>query len=354
MSELTLSPAVISIENVEALRTYEPVGRHQVVQVLCHTYRFHGGGRFMATDDTCSSDDNGLVIVSRKGCRWKRLLEDSRQGNILDWGADPSGREDSAAAFMAAVADRRIRMVVIPCGGRYQIGRSVNLEGRVSLMGGRHDHFGRRATYSRVEACSSLGGPMFINVGSRIQGIAFDGHGQKCAGLHLFSSVEVIKDCTFDYFSEAVVMFGVESVSLVDNTFTRTGKAIQFMGPVPCITSRFIRNHFYHVHDCITVEGQIHGSGFVDNIFQRVSGKAIHGQEVCGCHFQGNWWEHRNGAHEGVSISADHYRKLSSNTACANYCVDGWATIFLDGKYDNRVGGVMTGAGQVIVAMPDG
>ncbi|MCM2130442.1 hypothetical protein [Larsenimonas rhizosphaerae] len=352
MTDQTAFDTIVTIEHIEALRAHEPLLGGQVVQVLYHTYFCHGGGRFVASDDTSSGDDNGLVIVSRKGCRWKRLLEHHERGNILNWGADPSGEKDSAPAFMAAVADEEARTVVVPHEGFYRIGQSVDLVGHVSLLGGACDEFGQRSAYSNVVAGIGLDGPMFINVGGSVQGIAFDGCNQKGGGLHLLGYGNVIKDCTFNSFKEAVVMPGGGEVSLVDNIFTRTGMAIRITGAVTCMTGRFIRNRFQCVHDCIVAEGELVGSNFVDNSFEHVSGKGIHGRVVHDCYFQGNWWECRNGAEDGSCISADNYQQFFNNTACANYCIHGWVSIFSDERCDNRIGGVMTGSGQVIARLP--
>ncbi|MCM2971579.1 hypothetical protein [Larsenimonas suaedae] len=353
MTELTTANAVITVENVEKLRAYEPEAEKQIVQVLYHTYPYCGGGRFVASGDTKSADDNGMIIVTKGGCRWKRVTEGEERGNILLWGADPSGKNDSSSAIKAAIADGKTRTVVIPHEGKFVINETIEL-GRVSLIGGSKDHFGQKAAYSSLITGSDLDGAMFTKVGKNVIGIAFHDRNQTHTALEMTSYVNLVQNCSFHNFKSAIETPGGVDLSLLDNTFTSVETAIHLQDASLCTTSRFIRNHFHYVHDCILVDGELYGASFVDNIFERVTGRAIHGKVIYHSHFQGNWWEHRNGAEEARCVTTEMYQQLFYNTASANYAVFGWINVFNSDTHDNRVGGVMTGEGNVVIRTPTG
>lgn len=67
---------VTMIESVAALRAYEPVLDGQEVELVGHTEAGIGGGVFyFDASDTTSKDNNGTVLISYAGKRWKRRLD---------------------------------------------------------------------------------------------------------------------------------------------------------------------------------------------------------------------------------------------------------------------------------------
>lgn len=67
---------VTMIESVAALRAYEPVLDGQEVELVGHTEAGIGGGVFyFDASDTTSKDNNGTVVISYAGKRWKRRLD---------------------------------------------------------------------------------------------------------------------------------------------------------------------------------------------------------------------------------------------------------------------------------------
>mgnify|MGYP003385596961 CR=1 FL=1 len=76
----TIAMNSVPIKTIADLRTYNPVADGQVVDVLGHTLAGVGGGQFYYDpDDSTSADNNGTVIVTSMGARWKS----SRQGETL-------------------------------------------------------------------------------------------------------------------------------------------------------------------------------------------------------------------------------------------------------------------------------
>ncbi|HGP0623592.1 TPA: hypothetical protein ACKPX6_001127 [Serratia marcescens] len=66
---------MISVNNISELRNLTPATDDQIVFLVSHsTGRFAGGGEFYyAKTDTTSTDNNGTVVVTADGARWKRL-----------------------------------------------------------------------------------------------------------------------------------------------------------------------------------------------------------------------------------------------------------------------------------------
>lgn len=69
---------VLSVETVTDLRAFEPDFDLQVIYLVGHTTSGIGGGSFYTdANDVASADNNGTVIVTAGGARWKRQLSDS-------------------------------------------------------------------------------------------------------------------------------------------------------------------------------------------------------------------------------------------------------------------------------------
>jgi len=68
-----LAIVVSSKDSIADLRAYEPLMDGQQISLLGHTVKGVGGGKFWHdASDTTSTDNNGTVIVTSKGERWKR------------------------------------------------------------------------------------------------------------------------------------------------------------------------------------------------------------------------------------------------------------------------------------------
>jgi hypothetical protein len=68
------SSSVIGVNNVAALRNLEPSSNFEQIDLLGHTNTGLGGGDFYYDiSDTTSADNNGTIIVTVGGKRWKRF-----------------------------------------------------------------------------------------------------------------------------------------------------------------------------------------------------------------------------------------------------------------------------------------
>ncbi len=73
--DLIASDLIISVETIANLKAFEPSYNGQTINLLGHTTAGIGGGNFYADyADTTTADDDGTVIVTGGGKRWKRIL----------------------------------------------------------------------------------------------------------------------------------------------------------------------------------------------------------------------------------------------------------------------------------------
>lgn len=61
-----------SVSNIEELRLFEPSSDGECVNLICHTAGISGGGIFRYVKECIEDDDDGFVIVTTLGRRWKR------------------------------------------------------------------------------------------------------------------------------------------------------------------------------------------------------------------------------------------------------------------------------------------
>ena len=91
--------SLAEVETIVKLRSVEPTFDGQQISLLGHTLAGAGGGTFYYdASDAISADNNGVVIVTTGGKRWKR--KESEAINICDFGALPL--TDSKIAVQAA------------------------------------------------------------------------------------------------------------------------------------------------------------------------------------------------------------------------------------------------------------
>ncbi len=90
------------VDSIAALRNEEPVYDGQEVELLGHSVPGKGGGTFFYdASDTSSSDDNGTVIVTPSGARWKRKV--ASYITPYDFGASGIAGVDDYAALKSAM-----------------------------------------------------------------------------------------------------------------------------------------------------------------------------------------------------------------------------------------------------------
>lgn len=89
-----------SIENVTALRIFEPQYDGQEINLLGHTVKGIGGGVFYMDYAGGESDDNGAVFVTAGGRRWKRKLNGYVTPEMF--GIPLDGTDGSAVVVAAA------------------------------------------------------------------------------------------------------------------------------------------------------------------------------------------------------------------------------------------------------------
>lgn len=89
------------IDTIVDLRAYEPAYDGQQILLLGHTTPGQGGGVFYADfSDTTSVDNNGTIIVTPNGRRWKRKLAGYVTPEMF--GANPDGTGNQQPALQAA------------------------------------------------------------------------------------------------------------------------------------------------------------------------------------------------------------------------------------------------------------
>lgn len=98
---LTQESGQQSIDNIVDLKAFEPLVDGQQIELLGHTVAGIGGGPFyFDASDTTSADNNGTVIVTPGGKRWKRP---EKAYVMVTWfGAVHNGTTDDAPAIQAA------------------------------------------------------------------------------------------------------------------------------------------------------------------------------------------------------------------------------------------------------------
>jgi len=116
---LPRAPLSRKFNDITSLRFFEPSEDGEVVYLAGHTELGKGEGNFVyVAEDATSADDNGMVVVTPKGARWKREYN----GTIYaSWyGAINDGETDNTAAIQAAldyqVPDDNVKVVHLGSG----------------------------------------------------------------------------------------------------------------------------------------------------------------------------------------------------------------------------------------------
>ena len=95
----------IAIDTIAELRSLEPLFDGQQIELLGHTVAGIGGGVFYADfSDATTPDDNGTVIVTPGGRRWKRRLECTSRIQPEMFGAIGNGVTNDTSVLQAISA----------------------------------------------------------------------------------------------------------------------------------------------------------------------------------------------------------------------------------------------------------
>ncbi|WP_106478326.1 right-handed parallel beta-helix repeat-containing protein [Phytohalomonas tamaricis] len=288
-----------------------------------------------------------LEIVSQK----------NNAKTVIDFGADPTGKTDSSAAFQAA-ADAVDSTIRVPSWGRYRIDKQVSLRkgnaSRKLLIGQSFNHFGNGGERASLFPGPNLEGAMFDGA-YIVERIAFRAEGnQKAIAFELDAYANQVIGCSFNGFKRAISTYGGVNQTYARNQFTGCTDGIYQWGGVATV-SQFKENLFQYVDNCIVFENEAHGMSFMGNTFERVKGYPIRAKSLLDAAIINNWFEHTNGGGEDVSpVTTSASQQIQSAYTAGNHCQSGFRNIFSDATHSGRVGGVITDKGNLIVRDPTG
>jgi hypothetical protein len=106
---------VFPVDTIADLRSLEPLFDGQQIELLGHTVAGIGGGVFYADFSSSEADDNGTVIVTSGGRRWKRKLNGFVTPEMF--GAIGDGVADDTSAAEVAIKSK----IKIASDGEYRI-----------------------------------------------------------------------------------------------------------------------------------------------------------------------------------------------------------------------------------------
>ncbi|WP_353979053.1 hypothetical protein [Salinicola endophyticus] len=282
---------------------------------------------------------------------------------VIDYGADPSGKQNSAAAFQAMADAADVGTVFVP-DGDYVIAQTVDLKGK-SMRGLARN---RNGGASRLRPAGNIEGPMFTNQGAVISDLHIYGGGEK-RGITAFAARGyngLFHNVRFDQIGTAI---DIEEItvhfSVVDCRFIMTGTGLRCrdVNNAVSTTTRFVRNEFNNCGNGVVYDRDLKGPSFIDNIFEYMSGDAIVAALIYNGTFVGNWWEKRrpDGTESpfGNASQADGagypcVRTLKSQQmmrcfASSNSMSYGWADVFATDSHVGKMGGVSLNDGDVVV-----
>ncbi|WP_438766323.1 hypothetical protein [Kushneria sp. TE3] len=281
-------------------------------------------------------------------------LDMTARNNILYWGADPTGKSDSSAAFVRAARSSIVNSLYVP-PGRYAIGQTVDLGGK-NLVGPGRQRF-RNEGHAILMPFHSLGdGVMFTNHGPVVRDLNFSsGHKGRWKGTFIDSTGynTVVENV---HFASAEIAIRVREIlvnySLVRCTFigVTTGVQVDDEKGSNSTTARFVGNEFNYSDNAIIFKKNVYGATFQDNIFEALKGDAIRARLIYRSSFIGNWWEGRNGGESPwPCVRTTESQQFMNCFASSNTCVYGWTNVFKDDSHSGGMGGVSLDGGEVVV-----
>lgn len=154
------STGFAAASNVAELRANPQLITAGSIRLDCHTYPGCGGGDLYWDPTALGIDDNGslFAVDGVSVGRWKRRDEN---GDVRNWGADPSGVVDSSAAFEAALNSG----IPIYVEGTYRLLSTVHHTGKVRISG--------RGAYSRI-LCDTVAFDILLGDNSVIENLYFE------------------------------------------------------------------------------------------------------------------------------------------------------------------------------------
>ncbi len=176
LASLASRIAALQITNIADLRALTSATTATTASVSGYATAADGGGGIFVvnTADTTSADNGGTIIVDAAGRRWYRVY--SGAVNVVWFGADPTGTNDSTAAFNDALNSGA---VFVNAYGNFLINGVVTVPSGVTLKGPYSAPQGIIATasytYSRLPSVIQLGsaGSIIANERSTIEGLVF-------------------------------------------------------------------------------------------------------------------------------------------------------------------------------------
>lgn len=139
-------------QSVAELRTVEPDYDRQLISLVSHTSGTgYGGGIFYYdASDTVSADNNGTIVVTAGGARWKRKYD---KLSIHFFGAVPGLATDQADPIQAALTfvESSDDFGLFAPKGLYNVGTELK-------MGANTNFYGDGIAATEIKALASLGG----------------------------------------------------------------------------------------------------------------------------------------------------------------------------------------------------
>lgn len=276
------------------------------------------------------------------------------RNNVLYWGADPSGRRDSAPAFARAARSNVITSLYVP-PGRYAIGTTVDLRGK-NLVGPGRQRFRNEAHASLIPFHSlAESAPMITGHGPVVRDLNFstgdrswkgtfiDSHGYNTVieNVHFINAAHGlrVREIMVNYSVVRCTFIGLETAIRVDD------ESGEFS-----TTARFVGNEFQHGENAIVFERDLHGATFQDNIFEALQGDGVRARLIYTSSFIGNWWEGRNGGESPwPAVRTTQGQQFMNCFAATNTCTWGWEDVFSKEVHSGSMGGVSTNGGDVLV-----
>ncbi|MFC0336430.1 hypothetical protein SAMN05421848_0988 [Kushneria avicenniae] len=282
-------------------------------------------------------------------------LDMTARNNVIYWGADPTGKRDSSAAFVRAVRSSIVNSLYVP-PGRYAIGQTVDLKGK-NLIGPGRRRNGREKNAMLMPFHSLGDGVMFTGHGPVMRDLSFSNGDSKrrWKGTYIDSHGynTVLENIHFSSASLAIrVREIMVNYSLVRCTFIGLSVGVQVDDEKGenSTTARFIGNEFNYSDNGIIFKKNVYGATFQDNIFEAMKGDAILAGLIYRSSFIGNWWEGRNGGESPwPCVRITNNQQFMGCFATSNTCVYGWDNVFKSDKHSGSMGGVSLDGGEVIV-----
>ncbi|WP_456269823.1 hypothetical protein M1D97_05990 [Kushneria sp. AK178] len=288
---------------------------------------------------------------------------------VLDFGADATGKIDSAQAFIDAAASSDVATVIVPPGS-YVIAKTVDLNRKNMCGAGRFRENQHGGAYIRPG--SKIDGPLFRNQGAIVENMYISGQGESdnktVFEAHGYNSV--FSNIHFSNIGRAISVDEIlVNFTIKDCVFIQVGSGLYCHDSKNSYstTARFLRNEFNNCGNAFVFRRQINGSTFQDNIFEFMSGDALVASHIYDCNFIGNWWERRRDTGTAAevplvapsdesddedgypAIRCSSYQQIMNCFAAGNKVTWGWRNVFSSMLNDSRMGGVSTHGGAMVV-----